>query len=86
MNPGDVLILYGRSDVLRELDERRKGVEGEASHQAAVSKQREEVARQEQEEQEAQLKSESEQREKAASGRVGQAASGRRAGQEEDDD
>lgn len=44
---GDTLILYGRSDALRELDRRRAGASGEQAHAEAVDEQKREVARQE---------------------------------------
>jgi uncharacterized protein with PhoU and TrkA domain len=33
---GDVLVLYGRTDILRDLDERRRGRQGERAHRRAV--------------------------------------------------
>jgi hypothetical protein len=39
IHPGDQLILYGRSDSLRELDTRHAGASGEAAHDRAVRKQ-----------------------------------------------
>jgi NhaP-type Na+/H+ and K+/H+ antiporter len=45
--PGDLLILYGRSEGLHELDQRREDTEGEAAHARAVSKQRRHMAQQE---------------------------------------
>ena len=45
--PGDLLILYGRSEGLRELDQRREDTEGEAARERAVSEQRRHVAEQE---------------------------------------
>jgi len=47
---GDVLILYGRDEVLEELDERRADPEGDRAHDRAVSKQDREVAEQQREE------------------------------------
>ena len=37
---GDLLILYGRSGALRELDQRREDRDGEAAHERAVKEQR----------------------------------------------
>jgi uncharacterized membrane protein len=39
IRPHDVLLLYGRSSVLSDLDERRPGLGGDIEHQAAISKQ-----------------------------------------------
>lgn len=36
IEPGDTLLLYGKSRKLKSLDDRRKGVEGDTQHQAAV--------------------------------------------------
>jgi len=44
---GDLLILYGRSGALQELDQRREDSAGEAAHERAVSRQRQHVAAQE---------------------------------------
>ena len=44
---GDLLILYGRSSALRELDQRQKDLAGEAAHKRAVDEQRRHVAEQE---------------------------------------
>ena len=41
---GDVLILYSRSEVLAELDQRRRGASGDAAHAAAVEAQARVVA------------------------------------------
>lgn len=38
--PGDTVILYGRVPVMRDLDERHAGREGERAHEAAVADQR----------------------------------------------
>jgi len=38
--PGDTLIIYGRTGVLRELDKRRAGTMGDQAHEAAVCEQR----------------------------------------------
>jgi hypothetical protein len=46
IEPGDELILYGRHPALRQLDERKAGVRGEAEHHQAVSEQQEVVERQ----------------------------------------
>lgn len=43
---GDTMILYGRSEVLDNLDERKAGLQGEAEHHAATGRQREEEAEQ----------------------------------------
>ncbi len=42
----DRLILYGRAEVLQNLDERRKGIVGEREHEEAVSRQEKENAEQ----------------------------------------
>lgn len=47
---GDTLILYGRQDLLKELDARRAGPEGELAHAEAVSEQEQYVSEQEQRE------------------------------------
>lgn len=51
VEPGDVLLVYGRSRLLRELDERERGDEGDRAHDRAVAEQdavkREERRRQE---------------------------------------
>ncbi len=39
VRPGDVLILYGRGESLRELDERLAGPAGDAAHHEAVAEQ-----------------------------------------------
>jgi len=44
--PGDMLILYGRSGALREIDQRRADTNGEAAHDRAVSEQKRHVAEQ----------------------------------------
>ena len=44
---GDLLILYGRAGALRELDQRREDMEGEAAHERAVDEQRRHMAEQE---------------------------------------
>ncbi|MFH1037763.1 MAG: TrkA C-terminal domain-containing protein [PVC group bacterium] len=44
---GDVLLLYGRSSSFEQLDERRKGIQGDAEHQDAV-KEYKQVVKQEQ--------------------------------------
>lgn len=46
VHAGDTLILYGRSDVLRELDQRRGGSAGDQAHQEAVGRQQHHLARQ----------------------------------------
>ncbi len=38
--PGDILVLYGRSDSLKELDQRKAGAEGEREHQKAKNEQK----------------------------------------------
>jgi hypothetical protein len=43
----DILILYGRSDALRDLDQRRRGGEGDVAHRKAVGEQQRHVRRQE---------------------------------------
>lgn len=40
IQPGDLLVLYGRSDVLRDLDNRRAGLSGELTHIDRVAEQR----------------------------------------------
>lgn len=49
---GDTLILYGRSESVRELDTREAGSSGEQAHSRAVSEQQREEARQEAQESE----------------------------------
>jgi hypothetical protein len=44
---GDTLILYGRSDGLKELDRRRSGSHGDQAHENAVSDQRDHVEQEE---------------------------------------
>jgi hypothetical protein len=44
--PGDLLILYGRSGALRELDQRQEDIDGDAAHERAVSEQRQHMAEQ----------------------------------------
>ena len=39
VRPGDVLVVYGRSDQLEELDNRPPGPDGDRKHQEAVSTQ-----------------------------------------------
>jgi len=39
VNAGDVLILYGRETALMELDQRRRGTEGDREHKEAVAEQ-----------------------------------------------
>lgn len=46
IHDGDTLILYGRSKVLQNLDERRAGAEGEAEHEQARRDQQREEAEQ----------------------------------------
>jgi len=43
---GDTLMLYGRAQVLSDLDQRRADLSGEQAHEDAVSEQKEEEARQ----------------------------------------
>jgi len=45
--PGDLLILYGRSGALRELDQRKENAAGETAHQRAVNEQQRYKAEQE---------------------------------------
>jgi hypothetical protein len=40
IEPGDVLVVYGRGDLLCELDHRRAGEEGDRAHELAVAEQR----------------------------------------------
>ncbi len=47
--PGDVLVLYGHADTIRDLDQRRRGAEGDRSHARAVAQERLRLARQERE-------------------------------------
>lgn len=54
--PGDTLILYGRSDVLQDLDKRRADIKGDISHQSAVTRQTQYMAQQDKQEQEHQRK------------------------------
>lgn len=39
IRPGDVLMIYGRSDSIKELDERRSGYSGDLAHQQAINEQ-----------------------------------------------
>jgi hypothetical protein len=48
--PGDLLILYGRSAVLRDLDQRRADTTGEAAHDRAINEQKRYEAEQEKQE------------------------------------
>lgn len=48
--PQDTVILYGRSEALRELDTRRSGAAGDAAHTQAVGKQEQHVEQQQREE------------------------------------
>lgn len=50
---GDVLIIYGREETLKELDRRHAGAQGEQEHRQSVSRQKQRVSQQEQEEREA---------------------------------
>jgi hypothetical protein len=49
--PRDTLILYGRTEVLRELEERRADFSGEQAHQQAVNQQQIHLAEQDRQEQ-----------------------------------
>lgn len=60
IHPGDTLILYGRSEALSELDERRAGRRGDAAHEKAASDHQVRKARQENEEETYQRKREEE--------------------------
>jgi hypothetical protein len=42
LRPGDVLVVYGRAELLRELDDRPSGPDGDLAHRAAVARQRRE--------------------------------------------
>ena len=46
VRPGDILVLYGRDDSLKEIDQRAAGYEGERMHDLAVARQ-EQLERQE---------------------------------------
>jgi hypothetical protein len=39
VRPGDILVIYGRSELLAELDDRPAGPDGDLAHQAAVARQ-----------------------------------------------
>ena len=52
MYAGDVLILYGRSSTLKNLDTRVAGAKGESEHMEAVSEQRREESKQQRKESE----------------------------------
>jgi hypothetical protein len=52
INPEDILILYGRTAVLRELDERKIGIVGDIHHQEGVARQQEVKEAQKQEKKE----------------------------------
>jgi regulator of RNase E activity RraA len=39
VEPGDVLVVYGHGDLLRELDGRTAGPAGDLAHDAAVARQ-----------------------------------------------
>lgn len=43
LNPDDTLVLYGRDSVLKELDQRCCGAQGDAAHRTAVARHREEL-------------------------------------------
>ena len=49
---GDTLILYGRADALKELDQRETGGAGDRAHEAAVGEQRRRLADQDRQERE----------------------------------
>jgi NhaP-type Na+/H+ and K+/H+ antiporter len=51
IHPGDVLVLYGRSEPLENLDKRREGGAGDAAHEQAKQEQQQEMARQDAQEQ-----------------------------------
>ncbi|HKJ65924.1 MAG TPA: TrkA C-terminal domain-containing protein [Desulfopila sp.] len=46
MYPGDIIVLYGRSKALHELDQRQAGYQGERKHEKAKDEQRQEEATQ----------------------------------------
>ena len=46
VRPGDILVLYGRDDSLKEIDHRAAGYEGDRMHDLAVGRQ-EQIERQE---------------------------------------
>lgn len=50
VHDGDILILYGRADALREIDHRQAGPDGDDRHRQAVERQRELVDREESDE------------------------------------
>ncbi|MFW6154257.1 MAG: TrkA C-terminal domain-containing protein [Planctomycetota bacterium] len=61
IHPGDTLILYGRSDVLSDLDRRRAGGSGDAAHRRAVGDQQRRVRDQEEQERRSDRKREAQQ-------------------------
>jgi hypothetical protein len=36
IEPGDILLLYGKSNILKGLDDRRKGIQGDSEHEARM--------------------------------------------------
>ena len=51
IDPCDTMILYGRGDILKKLHARKAGLQGEAEHQAATDRQKEEWKKQAKKEQ-----------------------------------
>lgn len=52
VEPGDTLIMYGRSERMRELEARRSDHTGDRAHEEAVEEQERELDEQEQQERE----------------------------------
>lgn len=50
VHEGDILVLYGKADAVREIDHRPAGPDGDARHELAVDRQRELVDREESDE------------------------------------
>ena len=69
----DVVIIYGRQEILAELDERRAGWEGDLEHRQAVTRQQEVVEQQQAEEEQAE-------EEQAGAGETGTEERGRGGG------
>lgn len=66
--PNDSLLLYGRSNTLKNLDVRRAGASGEQAHQEAVSEEQLRMQKQQQEETQRKQKRQKEQAERQSKG------------------
>lgn len=60
IHKGDTLILYGRNEVLEDLDQRRGGGSGDVAHEEAVAKQQQHMHRQDEQERRAEEQRQSE--------------------------